>query len=90
MLPEGSYKILVDGVDKTANFSATGAFSPGMTLTWDSGTEAVGTVSVIYPSDKGVPTLLAEKTIGKAGSGGEKEMKKGGGEACEREACPPQ
>jgi len=70
ILPAGSYKILVDGVDKTTEFSATGAFSPGMTLMWDSGTKAVGTVSVVYTSDKGVSTLLAEKTIGKAGSGG--------------------
>ena len=67
VLPAGSYKILVDGVDETANFSATGAFSPGMTLTWDSETEAVGTVSLVYTSDKGISTLLAEKTIGKAG-----------------------
>jgi len=74
VLPAGTYKILVDGVDKTTNFSAAGTFSPGMTLRWDSGTEAVGTISVVYTSDKGVSTLLADKKIGKAGSGGEAEL----------------
>ena len=69
-LPAGSYKILVDGVDKTAEFGGDVDFSPGITLSWDSGSEAVGTVSVVYTSDKGVSTLLAEKRIGKAGSGG--------------------
>jgi porphobilinogen synthase len=68
VLPAGTYKILVDGVEK--DFGATGDFSPGMTLRWDSGTEKVGTVSVVYTSDKGVSTLLADKKIGKAGSGG--------------------
>jgi porphobilinogen synthase len=69
-LPAGSYKILVDGVDKTASFGGTRDFGPGITLRWDSGSEAVGTVSVVYTSEKGVSTLLAEKRIGKAGSGG--------------------
>ena len=69
-LPAGTYTILVDGVDKTTEFGGTVDFGPGITLSWDSGTEAVGTVSVVYTSDKGVSTLLAEKTIGKAGSGG--------------------
>lgn len=69
-LPAGSYKILVDGVDKTAAFGGTRDFGPGITLRWDSGTEKVGTVSVVYTSDKGVSTLIAEKRIGKAGSGG--------------------
>lgn len=69
-LPAGSYKILVDGADKTAEFGGTVNFTPGMTLQWDSGTEAVGTISVVYTNDKGISTLLAEKTIGKAGSGG--------------------
>lgn len=68
-LPAGSYKILVDGVDKTASFGGTRDFGPGITLRWDSGSEAVGTVSVVYTSEKGVSTLLAEKRIGKAGSG---------------------
>ena len=39
-------------------------------LSWDSGSEAVKTMSVVYTSDKGVSTLLAEKNIGEAGSGG--------------------
>ncbi len=69
-LPAGSYTILVDGVDKTAEFGGNVDFGPGITISWDSGTEAVGMVSVVYTSDKGVSTLLAEKTIGKAGSGG--------------------
>ena len=69
-LPAGKFKILVDGVDKTAAFGGTGDFGPGMKLSWDSGTEAVGTVSVVYTSDKGVSTLLADKKIGKTGSGG--------------------
>ncbi len=69
-LPAGSYKILVDGVDKTAEFGGDVDFGPGITLSWDSGSEAVGTVSVVYTSDKGVSTLLAEKRIGKAGGGG--------------------
>ena len=69
-LPAGSYKILVDGVDKTAAFGGTRDFGPGITLRWDSGTEKVGTVSVVYTSDKGVSTMIAEKRIGKAGSGG--------------------
>jgi porphobilinogen synthase len=69
-LPAGSYKILVDGVDKTAAFGGTVDFGPGITLSWDSGSEAVGTVSIVYTSDKGVSTLLAEKRIGKAGGGG--------------------
>lgn len=69
-LPAGSYKILVDGADKTAAFGGTRDFGPGITLRWDSGTEKVGTVSVVYTSDKGVSTMIAEKRIGKAGSGG--------------------
>lgn len=69
-LPAGSYKILVDGVDKTAAFGGTRDFGPGITLRWDSGTEKVGTVSVVYTSEKGASTLIAEKRIGKAGSGG--------------------
>jgi porphobilinogen synthase len=69
-LPAGTYKIIVDGVDKTAEFGGTVNFGPGITLTWDSGTEAVETVSVVSTSDKGISTLLAEKTVGKAGSGG--------------------
>ena len=74
VLPAGSYTILVDGVDKTADFGGNVDFGPGITLSWDSGTEAVGTVSVVYTSDKGVSTLLAEKRIGKAGSGGGGEL----------------
>jgi len=70
ILPAGSYTILVDGVDKTAEFGGDVDFGPGITLSWDSGTEAVGTVSLVYTSDKGVSTLLAEKRIGKAGGGG--------------------
>ncbi|ABN06229.1 hypothetical protein Mlab_0051 [Methanocorpusculum labreanum Z] len=70
VLPAGSYTILVDGVDKTAEFGGDVDFGPGITLSWDSGSEAVGTVSVVYTSDKGVSTLLAEKKIGKAGGGG--------------------
>ena len=77
MLTEWSYKILVDGVDKPEDFGAVDNFSPGMTLTRDSGTEAVRTVSVVYTSNKGVPMLLAEKTIGIAGSGGETENENG-------------
>ncbi len=68
VLPAGTYKILVDGVEK--DFGATGIFSPGMTLRWDSGTEAVGTVSVVYTDTSGKSTVLVQKTIGKAGSGG--------------------
>ncbi len=71
MLPGGSYTILVDGVDKTAAFGGDVEFGPGITRSWDSGSEAVGMVSVVYTSDKGVSTLLAEKRIGKAGGGGE-------------------
>ncbi len=67
VLPAGSYTTLVDGVDKTAEFGGDVDFGPGITLSWDSGTEAVGTVSLVYTSDKGVSTLLAEKRIGKAG-----------------------
>ncbi len=67
VLPAGSYTTLVDGVDKTAEFGGDVDFGPGITLSWDSGTEAVGTVSLVYKSDKGVSTLLAEKRIGKAG-----------------------
>lgn len=70
VLQAGSYTILVDGVDKTAEFGGDVDFGPGITLSWDSGSEAVGTVSVVYTSDKGVSTLLAEKKIGKAGGGG--------------------
>ncbi len=79
VLPPGSYKILIDGVDKTANFSASGAFSPGMTLTWDSGTEAVGTVSVIYTGMNGGGSVLMQKTIGKAGGNGGGEGNEGSG-----------
>jgi len=68
-LPAGSYKILVDGVDKTAEFGGTVNLSPGMTLQWDSGTEAVGTVSVVYTGTNGGDTILAQKKIDKAGSG---------------------
>jgi len=70
VLTAGSYKILVDGEDKTADFGGTVNLSPGMTLTWDSGTEAVGTVSVVYMGMNGGETVLMQKTIGKAGSGG--------------------
>ncbi len=70
VLPAGSYKILVDDVDKTAEFGGDVEFGPGITLSWDSGSEAVKTMSVVYTSDKGVSTLLAEKNIGEAGSGG--------------------
>jgi len=69
-LPAGSYKILVDGADKTAAFGGTVDFGPGIQLRWDSETEKVGVVSVVYTSEKGVSTLIAEKRIGKAGSGG--------------------
>ena len=69
VLPAGTYKILVDGVDKTTKCSAAGAFSPGMTRRWDSGTEKVGTVSVVYTDTSGKSTVLVQKTIGKAGSG---------------------
>ena len=74
VLPAGSYTILVDGVDKTAEFGGTVDFGPGIMLSWDSGTEAVGTVSVVYTSDKGVSTLIADKKIGKTGSGGGTEL----------------
>ena len=70
VLTAGSYKILVDGEDKTADFGGTVNLSPGMTLTWDSGTEAVGTVSVVYMGMNGGETVLMQKSIGKAGSGG--------------------
>ena len=76
VLPAGTYKILVDGVEK--DFGATGIFSPGMTLRWDSGTEAVGTVSVVYTGTDGGETVLMQKTIGKAGSGGSGESGGGG------------
>lgn len=68
-LQAGSYTILVDGVDKTADFGGTVNFGPGITLSWDSGTEAVGTVSVVYTGTSGGETVLAQKNIGKAGSG---------------------
>jgi len=68
-LPAGTYKILVDGVDKTAEFGGTVDFGPGITLSWDSGTEAVETVSVVYTGTNGGETVLAQKNIGKAGSG---------------------
>jgi porphobilinogen synthase len=70
VLPAGAYKVIVDGVDKTAEFGGTVDFGPGTTLTWDSGTETVGNVSVVYIGDKGFSTLLAVKKIGIAGSGG--------------------
>ena len=41
-----------------------------MTLTWDSGTEAVGTVSVVYTGMNGGGSVLMQKTIGKAGGNG--------------------
>ncbi len=69
VLPAGTYKILVDGVEK--DFGETGDFRPGMTLRWDSGTETVGTVSVVYTGTDGGKTMLMQKTIGKAGSGGD-------------------
>ncbi len=68
VLPAGTYKILVDGVDKTAEFGGTMDFGPGIMLSWDSGTEAVGTVSVVYTGTNGGETVLAQKNIGKAGS----------------------
>ncbi|ABN06230.1 hypothetical protein Mlab_0052 [Methanocorpusculum labreanum Z] len=79
VLPAGSYKIFIGSVDKTAAFGGNVDFGPGITLSWDSGTEAVDTVSVVYTSDKGVSTLLAEKKIGKAGSGGGGSGSGGGG-----------
>ncbi|WP_167815654.1 type IV pilin N-terminal domain-containing protein [Methanocorpusculum sp. GPch4] len=68
VLPAGSYTILVDGVDKTAEFGGDVDFGPGITLSWDSGSEAVGTVSVVYTGTSGGETVLAQKTIDKAGS----------------------
>ncbi len=68
-LPVGTYKILVDDVDKTADFMGDVDFGPGITLTWDSGMEAVGMVSVVYTGTNGGETVLAQKNIGKAGSG---------------------
>jgi len=70
VLPAGSYKIYIDSVDKTAAFGGTVDFGPGVVLRWDSGTEAVGTVYIVYTNEKGFSTLLAEKKIGKEGSTG--------------------
>lgn len=70
VLPAGKFKIMVDGVDRTATFGGTGDFGPGMMLSWDSGAEKVGTVSVVYTGKTGKPMLLADKKIGKAGNGG--------------------
>ncbi|HJJ43549.1 MAG TPA: type IV pilin N-terminal domain-containing protein [Methanocorpusculum sp.] len=64
VLPAGHYKILVEGINRTANFGATGDFSPGVELSWNAGTDEVGTITVIYTGDKGFPTLLADKKIG--------------------------
>ncbi len=68
VLPAGSYKIFIDSADKTAEFGGTVDFGPGIILSWDSGTAGVGMVSIVYTSDNGFSTLLAEKNIGKAGS----------------------
>ncbi|WP_319379544.1 type IV pilin [uncultured Methanocorpusculum sp.] len=68
MLPAGSYTIFIDSVDKTAEFGGNVDFGPGVILSWDSGTAAVGTVSIVYTSKNGFSTLLAEKNFGKAGS----------------------
>jgi len=68
-LSAGTYEILVDGVNKTTEFGGTVDFGPGITLSWDSGTQAIGTVSVVYTDTSGRETVLAQKNIGKAGSG---------------------
>ena len=74
VLPAGKFKILVDGVDKTAAFGGTGDFGPGMKLSWDSGAEKVGTVSVVYTGETGTSMLIADKKIGKTGSGGSTDL----------------
>lgn len=65
VLNAADFKIMVDGVDKTANFGATGDFGPGMMLSWDSGITALGTVSVVYTSGTGISTIIADKKFGK-------------------------
>lgn len=69
LLPGGSYKILVDGVDHTSAFHAKGDFGPGMMLSWNSGMEPVGRVSIVYTGKTGATTLLTEKKIGKEADG---------------------
>ena len=65
VLHAGGFKIMVDGVDRTAEFGATGDFGPGMTLSWDSGINPVGTVSIVCTSGTGVSLLITDKKFGK-------------------------
>lgn len=69
VLPKGSFKILVDGVDRTTDFGVAGNLGPGMKLSWNSWAEPVGTVSMVYTSKTGTSMLLSEKNMGKAGDG---------------------
>jgi hypothetical protein len=63
MLTEGSYKILVDGVDKTDEFGADGNFCPGMTLQLDVESADIMAVSVVYMGANGGETILAMKNF---------------------------
>ncbi|MDO5846264.1 MAG: type IV pilin N-terminal domain-containing protein, partial [Methanocorpusculum sp.] len=64
VLPAGRYAVKVDGAEK--DFQPAGVdFTPGMTLKWDAGDTAVGTVSVVAKDGAG-ETSLAQKYIGKA------------------------
>jgi porphobilinogen synthase len=63
MLTEGSYKILVDGEDKTADFGGTVNFSPGMTLQLDVESADIMAVSVVYMGTNGGETILAMKNF---------------------------
>ena len=64
MLPEGSYKILVDGIDKTEDFGADNNFCPGMILQCDFESAVVRSVSVVYIGTNGGETIMALKNFG--------------------------
>jgi porphobilinogen synthase len=63
MLTKGSYKILVDGVDKTDKFGADCNFCPGMTLRWEGESAEIMAVSVVYMGTNGGETILAMKNF---------------------------
>ena len=65
----GEYKILVNGVDKTANFQPVGQdFPPGTKLTWDLGiTQPLSHVSVVYTGE-GKSVVIAEKKFNREGT----------------------
>ncbi len=63
MLTKGSYKILVDGVDKTDEFGADCNLCPGMTLQLDVESADIMAVSVVYIGTNGGETVLALKNF---------------------------